>query len=87
VRVGLTVPRNIVVRHTGTAPLIITSASAPAPFVVTGMGSCATQVNPGRTCSLSASFTPNAAQDYSEMLTLESNASNNPTALLTGRGR
>jgi len=87
VRVGLTVPRNILVRNTGTAPLIITSASAPAPFAVTGMGSCTTPVNPGRTCSLSASFTPNAAQAYSERLTIESNASNNPTALLTGRGR
>lgn len=87
VRVGLTVPRNIVVRNTGTAPLIITSASAPAPFAVTGMGSCASSVNPGRSCSLSASFTPNAAQSYSRSLTIESNASNNPTALLTGRGR
>jgi len=86
VRIGNTATSNVRVTNTGTNPLIITSASATAPFSAT-LGTCNLAVNPGRTCNLSVTFRPTAAQTYTGTLTMVSNASNNPSGTLTGRGR
>ncbi|WP_374087357.1 choice-of-anchor D domain-containing protein [Methylomicrobium lacus] len=86
VRIGTSATGNVRVTNTGTNPLIITSASTTAPFSVT-LGTCTTPVNPGRTCNLSVTFRPTAVQTYTATLTMASNASNNPSGTLTGRGR
>jgi len=86
VRIGASATGNVRVTNTGANPLVITSASTTAPFSVT-LGTCTTPVNPGRTCNLSVTFRPTAAQTYTATLTMASNASNNPSGTLTGRGR
>ena len=87
VPVGTTVSAPVLVRNTGTAPLFITSASATAPFRVSSLNTCATRVLPGNSCTLIATFRPTAAQLFTGTLTIVSNASNNPTGILTGRGQ
>jgi Ca2+-binding RTX toxin-like protein len=86
VRINNSVTKNVRVRNTGTAPLVITSANSAAPFSAT-LGTCTAAVAPTRTCNLSVTFRPTAAQSYTGTLTITSNASNNPSATLTGRGR
>ena len=86
-RVGRTTSSNVRVTNTGANPLVITSAITKAPFAVTSLGTCAVPVRPGRSCALVVAFSPTAAVTYTETLTLVSNASNNPTGTLTGRGR
>jgi hypothetical protein len=86
VRVGASVTVNVRVRNTGTNPLVITAANTIAPFSAT-LGTCTTPVAPGRTCNLLVTFRPTSAQTYTAPLSLTSNASNNPSSILTGRGR
>jgi len=86
-RIGRTASSNVRVTNTGANPLVITSAITQAPFAVTDLGTCTAPVRPGRSCNLRVSFSPTAAVAYTETLTLVSNASNNPTGTLTGRGR
>jgi len=87
VRINTSVTKSVRVTNTGTAPLVIRSASVTDPAFVATLGTCAAAVAPGRTCNLSVTFRPTAARAYTGTLTMQSNASNNPSATLTGRGR
>jgi Ca2+-binding RTX toxin-like protein len=85
VPLNTTTTGNVRVTNTGTAPLIINSATTSAPFAVT-LGTCTAAVRPGKTCNLSVTFTPTSAQAYTATLTMISNANNNPQGTLTGTG-
>jgi len=87
VRINTSVTKNVKVSNTGIAPLAITSASATDPAFVATLGTCTAAVAPGRTCNLSVTFRPTAARTYTATLSMASNASNNPSSTLTGRGR
>jgi hypothetical protein len=83
---GSTTTKDTTVTNTGTAPLIITGASiAPTTGFTVTLGTCTAAVQPGKTCKLSVSFRPVAATaSYSSTLKITSNASNTPSATLTG---
>jgi len=86
VRINTSVTKNVRVTNTGANLLAITSVTTGAPFSAT-LGTCNVAVAPGRTCNLSVTFRPTAAQSYTGSLTIGSNASPAPIATLTGRGR
>jgi hypothetical protein len=87
IRVNTSITKTVLVTNTGTAPLVITSASAAAPFAAVTLGTCSAAVAIGKTCKLNVTFTPTSATVYGVTLTVVSNASNNPTAILSGSGR
>jgi len=87
VRIGSSVTKNVKVSNTGINSLVITSASTTNSAFVATLGTCTAAVAPGRTCNLSVTFTPTAALQYNAILTMVSNANNNPSSNLTGRGR
>jgi Ca2+-binding RTX toxin-like protein len=81
--------KTVLVTNTGTNPLFITSASAPAPFANVTLSTCSAAVAVGKTCKLNVTFTPTAGTAYGATLTIvSSNATNSPrTVNLTGTGR
>jgi hypothetical protein len=83
---GSTTTKDATVTNTGTAPLTVSAVgiSGSSAFTAT-RGTCTAAIAPGRTCKLSVSFRPVAGTaSYSATLTITSNASNTPTATLTG---
>jgi Ca2+-binding RTX toxin-like protein len=81
--------KTVLVTNTGTNPLFITSATAPAPFAAVILGTCSAPVAVGKTCKLNVTFTPTARTAYAVTLTVvSSNATNSPrTVGLTGTGK
>ena len=82
-------PASITLTNTGAAPLTITglakSGANATEFTVTG--TCAgtsVTVNAGASCTIGATFTPLVAGTRSATLTVQSNATTNPTITLTG---
>ena len=74
----------IKLENTGTAPLVVSSVSASAPFTVTGK--CA-KVKAGAHCNLSVTYTPQAIENDTGSLSIAWNASNAaPTVSLAGAG-
>ena len=70
------------------APLFITSATAPRPFSTITLGTCATQVNVGKTCKLNVTFAPTAPTGpKSATLTVVSSNAPTQTMTLTGTAR
>jgi Ca2+-binding RTX toxin-like protein len=86
-RIGRSATGNVRVTNTGANPLVITSANVTGSGFTVALGACSAPVAPGRRCNLSVTFTPTAVREYEEILSITSNASNNPSATLTGRGR
>jgi hypothetical protein len=86
VPVGGRLARAVFVTNTGSAPLFIRSVSATGAFVAS-IGTCGAPVGPGDTCHLYATFRPTAKVGYTATLRIASNATNNPTVLLSGKGR
>jgi Ca2+-binding RTX toxin-like protein len=87
--VGLNQTRtqNVRVANTGTAPLVIGVLDMTGPFTAT-TGNCPASLAAGRHCNLSVSFRPTVVGAHTGTLTVNSNATNNPTtATLTGSGR
>jgi Ca2+-binding RTX toxin-like protein len=86
-RIGRSATGNVRVTNTGASPLVITSANVTGTGFTVDLGSCTAPVAPGRRCNLRVTFAPTAARLYEETLSITSNASGNPSATLTGRGR
>jgi hypothetical protein len=78
--------RTVIVRNTGRAPLIISDAWADGPYSVS-LGTCAAPIARGRTCRMTVTFRPTATGPSLSTLHIVSNATNNPSVVLTGTGR
>ena len=85
--VGASALKTVLVTNTGPAPLFITSATAPAPFSTVTLGTCAAQVNVGKTCKLNVTFAPTTVGLATQTLTVESSNAPTQTMTLTGTGR
>jgi len=73
--------------NTGNAALTFASDSITGDFAFGGLGSCATTLAVGASCTYSAKFTPTAAGTRTGKITINDNASNTPqTVNLTGTG-
>jgi HYDIN/CFA65/VesB-like, Ig-like domain len=83
---GSTTTKDATVTNTGTAPLTVSAVGISGSSALTATrGTCTAAIAPGKTCKLSVSFRPVAGTaSYSATLTITSNASNTPTATLTG---
>ena len=86
VLVGGRLTRTVVVTNTGNVPLIVRSAVATGAFTVS-LGTCASPVAPGAQCHLAVMFRPTSKIAFAATLRVVSNAINNPTVLLGGKGR
>ncbi len=83
---GTTAPaQTLYVKNKGTAPLLVSSVSAPTPFAVTS-SSCSAALAPGARCPVSVSFTPAAQTTYSLPLSVASNALTSAALTLNGTG-
>jgi hypothetical protein len=75
--VGDTVTKNLTVKNTGHAPLVISSATpSDSEYAVTGAGTCGAipvTVASATSCTLGVAFTPNAIGTHSASLTLGDN--------------
>jgi hypothetical protein len=83
-RLGTTALKNLPISNTGDQPLVIQSITTSPPFAVS---TPCTTIQPGAQCNAVISFQPTTAAEYSQTLTIASNAVNNPQTLpLTGIG-
>lgn len=88
VTVSSSASQTITLTSTGTGPVTISSLTmSGAEFSVSGLAVPAT-LNPGQSASLTVQFSPTAAGAVSGQLTVASNSSTNPSAViaLTGSG-
>ena len=90
-QVGTTSTKSITVSNLGPGPLTVTSVTVDGPFAVNpftvNLGTCAgAQVAAGRSCRLSATFTPitTAGGPFIGNLTVVSNAQSSPPSTLSG---
>ncbi len=88
-KVGATTLKTVLVTNDGPNPLIITSATAAAPFSNVTLGTCSTPVAVGKTCKLNVTFAPTSVGNFSvPLVVVSSNATNSPqSTLLTATGR
>ena len=80
-------PADVIITNTGTAALVIASAtmtSAASHFTIPN--TCTTTINPGATCTLPVTFTPNQAGGIDGQLTIVTNAPTNGTQIVTLSG-
>jgi hypothetical protein len=84
---GSTTTTTLQVTNTGSAPLNISSVSLTGSTTFSAsLGTCSAAVAPGASCQLVVSFVPTTNNNVTALLTIISNASNNPrTVTLTGR--
>lgn len=82
------VERFVVVRNTGTTPLVLPAnpLTLTGPFSATANTCVSATVQPGQTCSFGITFAPTAVQGYSGTLVLSSNAPAHGPFTLTGTG-
>ena len=88
VNVGQTATQAVTLSSTGTAPVTISAISvAGSLFGATGLITPLT-LNPGQTARLTASFTPQVANpwSYTGTITISSNSSTNPSAVVSMSG-
>jgi Ca2+-binding RTX toxin-like protein len=86
-RIGTSRTQSIRVTNNGPGVLSITSVSATSPFTAT-RGNCPANLAVGRSCNLSATFTPTTVGPVAATLTVISNATvGTRVVALTGTGR
>jgi hypothetical protein len=86
--IGQTGTQSVTLSSTGTAPVTISSISvAGSLFNATGLATPLT-LNPGQTARLTATFSPQIAEpyNYTGVLTIGSNSSTNPSAVVNMSG-
>jgi hypothetical protein len=89
--VGDTVTKNLTVRNSGHAPLVISGATpSNSEYALSGTGTCGAipvTVAPGTSCTLGVAFTPNAVGAHSATLALSDNGgSGSQNVSLSGAG-
>ncbi len=86
VTVGQTASQSVVLTSTGTAPVTISSISVVGSlFTASGMTAPVT-VNPGQSVTLTMKFYSDHASTFTGVLTINSNSSTNPTAVVNMSG-
>lgn len=77
--------QTVTVKNTGTATATVSGIAATGDFAQTS--NCGTSITVGASCTVSVTFTPTGSGTRTGILTVNSNASNNPTTVaLTGTG-
>lgn len=73
------------IRNTGSGPFTFISVAASGDFAASS--SCPSSLNPGASCEVNVTFTPNGLGTRAGIVTVAANASNSPqTITLTGTG-
>jgi len=91
VAVGQTVTKDLTVRNSGRAPLVISSATpSDSEYAPSGTGTCGAipvTVAPETSCTLAVAFTPGAAGAHSATLSINDNTATSPQRVaLSGTG-
>ena len=86
-RTGTTRTQTVRVTNNGPGALTVTGATFTGPFTLANLGTCAAPVAAGRRCTLNVTYRPTNVGPETGILTLVSNATNSPTATLTGTAR
>jgi len=85
-QIGTTSPgKPFLIRNTGSGPFTFISVAASGDFAASS--SCPSSLNPGASCEVNVTFTPNGLGTRAGIVTVAANASNSPqTITLTGTG-
>jgi hypothetical protein len=75
--------QKVTLKNSGSAPLQVTSITAPAPFAETN--TCGGTIAPSASCTISVTFTPTSAGSFTASLTISDNAGTQ-TVSVSGSG-